>query len=745
MRILQACVCGLLAMAPGAWGAGATAWEMNSYQDFIRGRFQGLSLTRDGQLKVAPKIDTLFASDQPIVWSMARGRDGAVYAATGHRGRLYEIDKSGKSRLLWTAEQPEIFAITTDAAGVLYAGTSPHGKVYRIAQGKASEYFAPDATYIWSLAVGPDGALYVGTGDQGKIFRVTSDGKGEVYYETGQSHITSLALDRDGRLLAGSEPNGILYRVTAKDKAFVLYDANLPEIRSIVAAADGAIYAAALGGSVARLAQGALKAAQGAGSAASTPTAVTTITVTAEAAQAGADVKPQTPQDPAVAKLAQPVAVTAAPAAPVLDLTGVEKSALYRINPDNTVETLWSSKEENIYDLLAPAGEILFSTDGNGRIYRLTPDRKVTLVTQTNESEATRLLAGGGGVLAATGNLGKIYRLGDQPGSAGTYESPVHDAGGVARWGRINWRSEGTGLEFRTRSGNSLRPDKTWSDWSNPLGTPGSVQSPNARFIQWKAELRGASTLDDVTVAYIPQNMPPAVKSINVFTVAAPVSSYSKSSAPSSATAAYSITVTDTGDSSAGPSAGTPTQALSRAAAQQINITWQADDPDGDRLVYELSFRGADEHEWKLLKANLHENTFTIDGDALADGRYFFRVTASDREANPPSSAREGDLVSVPVLIDNTPPVVHVGAPRRNGTSVELDVEATDAASSLRRCEYSIDAGPWTPLEAVDGVIDSPQESFQVRLRDVPAGEHVIVVRAIDSAGNAGLAKVVIR
>jgi sugar lactone lactonase YvrE len=734
-----------MALAPLAWGAGATAWEMNSYQDFIRGRFEGLSLTRDGQLKVAPKIDTLFASDQPIVWSMARGREGAVYAATGHKGHLYEIDKSGKSRLLWTAEQPEIFAITTDAAGVLYAGTSPHGKVYRIAQGKASEYFAPDATYIWSLAVGPDGALYVGTGDQGKIFRVTAAGKGEVYYETGQSHVTSLALDREGRLLAGSEPNGILYRVTAKDKAFVLYDANLPEIHSIVAAPDGMIYAAALGGSVARLAQGALKAAQGAGAAAATPTAVTTITVTAESAQAGADVKPQTPQDPAAAKAVQPAAVTAAPATPVLDLTGVEKSALYRINPDNTVETLWSSKEENIYDLLAPAGQILFSTDGNGRIYRLTPDRKVTLVTQTNESEATRLLAQGGEVLAATGNLGKIYRLGDQPGSSGTYESPVHDAGGVARWGRINWRAEGSGLEFRTRSGNSLRPDKTWSDWSDPVAAPGSVQSPNARFIQWKAELRGDSTLDDVTLAYIPQNMPPVVKSINVFTVAAPAASYSKSSSQSSPTAAYSITVTDTGDASAGPSAGTPTQALSRAAAQQINITWQADDPDGDRLVYALYFRGADEHEWKLLKANLHENTFTIDGDSLADGRYFFRVTASDREANPPASAREAELVSVPVLIDNTPPLVNVSAPRRKGSLVELDVEAADAASPLRRCEYSIDAGPWTPLEAVDGVIDSPQESFQVRLRDVPVGEHVIVIRAIDSAGNAGLAKVVIR
>src|SRR6185436_19648114 len=132
-------------------------------------------------------------------------------------------------------------------------------------------------------------------------------------------------------------------------------------------------------------------------------------------------------------KPVQPAAAaTPAPQyAPVVDLTGVEKSALYKINPDNTVETLWSSKEENLYDLLAPAGQIVFSTDGAGRIYRLTPDRKVTLLTQTNESEATRLLADGGQILAATGNLGKIYRLGDSPGTSGAYESPVHDAGGV--------------------------------------------------------------------------------------------------------------------------------------------------------------------------------------------------------------------------------------------------------------------------------------------------------------------------
>ena len=62
--------------------------------------------------------------------------------------------------------------------------------------------------------------------------------------------------------------------------------------------------------------------------------------------------------------------------------------------------------------------------------------------------------------------------------------------------------------------------------------------------------------------------------------------------------------------------------------------------PDGDRLIYSVYFRGEEESQWKLLKSNTHDNAITFDGDVLADGKYFFRVMASDREANPPPSAR---------------------------------------------------------------------------------------------------------
>ena len=751
MTALARMTAATLLCTAGAFASATTAWEMTSYQDFIRGEFKGVSLSRDGRLTLAPKVDTLFSSGQAVVWSVAEGAHGVVYVATGHRGRVFAVEPSGKSSLIWTADQPEVFAICTDKRGVLYAGTSPDGKVYRIENGKASEYFAPKARYIWSLAAGDDGAIYVGTGDQGKIYRVTSPGNGELYYDTGQSHVTGLAVDQQGRLLAGTEPNGILYRVSAKDKAFVLYDANLPEIRSIIPQADGTVYVAALGGSLAKRAQAATQAAQ-AGTASSTVQAApTSITVEAQNTEPGTEFKTQTEANKLTTQ-PSPTPQVSSQFTPTVDLNGVERSAVYKINPDNTVETLWSSKEEDVYDLLALPNQLLFATDTSGRIYGLSRDRKITLVLQTNEGEATRLLPASGSVLVATGDMGRLYRLGEGPGAAGYYESPIHDAGAPSRWGSLSWRAEiapATGLVFRTRSGNSSKPDRTWSDWSEPLKDAAAsvITSPNARYIQWKAEFSGTGgvtpVLDNVTLAYLPQNSPPVVHSINVTLQMASASA--GKNLQQASVAPYTVTVTDSGDTSTSAAAGTSTQTLSRAAAQQITISWQADDPDGDRLVYTLYFRADDEHRWMLLKSDLHDNAFTFDSDVLADGKYYFRVVASDREVNPPATARDADLTSPPVMIDNTPPVVTVGQVRYSDGTAEVDFSARDNASPLRHCEYSVDATGWVPLESADGVIDSQQEQFVLSLDKLAPGEHLVVIRVLDSANNAGLAKVILR
>jgi hypothetical protein len=83
-----------------------------------------------------------------------------------------------------------------------------------------------------------------------------------------------------------------------------------------------------------------------------------------------------------------------------------------------------------------------------------------------------------------------------------------------------------------------------------------------------------------------------------------------------------------------------------------------------------------------------------------------FKVTASDREANPPATARGG--AGERTGVDRQHAAIDYScciAPHRAG--VEVEFTAADAASPLRRCEYSLDAGNWTPVEAGDGVIDS--------------------------------------
>ena len=524
----------------------------------------------------------------------------------------------------------------------------------------------------------------------------------------------------------------------------MLHDAGLPEIRAIVPASGGVVYAAAMGGSVAKQTE----ASKPAAAAPVVSATVSSVTVSDTATQGGVEIKPQPPVQPA----SQAAATTTA-AAPAAEYTGVEKSALYRIAPDNSVETIWSSKEENAYDLLFSKEGLVFTTDSYGRIYRLGPDRQVTLLAETREAEALRLMGAGDVLLIGTGNEGKLYRLGHGLGVKGVYESPVQDATKVARWGRLSWRAEscdGCNLSLRVRAGNSPRPDKTWSDWSAPLpdSRGSAVPAPNARYVQWKADFAGSSgkspQLLSARLAYLPQNSAPEVKSITISSQSSPAPA--KAAGQTAAAATYSITVTDTGETGASSLTGTPTQPVNRAAAEQLVLTWVAEDADGDRLTLVLEYRGAEEREWKLIKDDLVQNTYTIEADAFADGYYYFRVTASDRAGNPPADAREAVLVSPPVLLDRTPPAFKLGKPLRTATSVVVPFDVSDAASPLTRCESSLDGGPWSAQAPADGILDSQLESFQLRLEPPPAPgkEHVLVLRCADSASNPGLARVLL-
>jgi len=370
----------------------------------------------------------------------------------------------------------------------------------------------------------------------------------------------------------------------------------------------------------------------------------------------------------------------------------------------------------------------------------------LTIPTETHESLATRLLIGGTDLYAATSNVAKLFRIGASPTHEGTFESPVKDTKFVSHWGVLAWRGgvpAGGTLQFYTRSGNSDRPDHTWSDWAGPYSNPNgdAVTNPPARYLQWKAVLRtsgnGSPTLDEVTVSYLNQNLPPQIHALNVS-----ISSERTGAAGASVNLPMGGGMTVSASPSVG--FGAPPQSTPSIKAP-ITLAWQADDPNGDLLVYALYVKATDEREWHLLKDKIHQSSYTIDPATLADGKYVARLVASDEESNPPQLGRKAELLSAPFWVDNTPPDVEVLKQTVTGSTAEVQFSAEDSTSPLQSAETSLDGQDWHDVLSDDGIVDSRKETFTLKLTHLAPGEHVLALRASDTSGNIGVGKAVIR
>jgi sugar lactone lactonase YvrE len=733
----------LLAIGAPAFAVETTFWQVGSFDEFLLGTLTGISVSKEGDLTLAPDAHVIFSPEEALALSLARDTHGSLYVGTGHQGKVFRVGPDQKSTLLLTAHEPDIFALAVGPDGNVYVGSSPEGKVYKVTpDGKSSVFYDPKAKYIWALQFDGQGQLYVATGDKGQIFRVDPSGKGEVFFDSKQTHIMCLKLDPQGNLLAGSVPNGLIYRISPQGKPFVLYQSALPEVHDLALDPQGHIFAATLGGTGGKGSPDLLLVPPQGGPGG----AAATITVTA-AAEPESAAKGQAPPGETKAPSFNRAAPQASAMFPMQ--LGGGRGALIEISPDSTVETIWSSGNESIFGLALRNNHVLFTTDSNGRIFDLDtkPDgEKLTILTETHESLATRLLLEGSDLFAATSDVAKLFRIGASPAHEGTYESPVKDTKFISRWGVLAWRGEvpaGCSLQFFTRSGNSDRPDNTWSDWVGPYSNPNgdTLKNPPARYLQWKAVLHSSATssptLDEVTISYLNQNLPPQIHLLNVSTSSERTGAAGTSS---SLQIVGGITV------SASPSAAFGQNLQSTSAGRApITLTWQADDPNGDLLTYSLYLKAADEREWHLVKDKMHQANYTLDPNTLADGKYVARLVASDEESNPPSLERESELLSAPFWVDNTPPDVDVLKQTVNGSTVEVQFSAEDSTSPLRGAESSLDGQDWRDVLSDDGIVDSRKETFTLRFARLAPGEHVVALRASDTSGNIGVGKAVIR
>lgn len=705
-------------------------WETSGRAELLKGDARGVSISDTGVLMLAPKLNEVFNTQQTYIWSSAVDNQGNVYLGTGHDGKTFRVTAAGSGSLLYDAAELDVTALAIGRDGVVFAGTSPDGKVYRItSDGKAEVYFDPGDKYIWSLAVMNDGSLAVGTGDNGKLYRVRAAGanpESSLLVSTNQTHVISLAVTTQGDLIAGTDSGGLVLRVSPEGKTFALFDTSLREIHALAPASDGSIYALALSDAAATARPPGTPAAptpQPAEGASGVSTSVTITAIDESGVPLSAQTSSRSRSDVSNAR-----------------------SAVFRILPDGATDVVWSSPSVTAFSI-APAlqpGSVLIGTADKGRIYSVTNDGRDTLLLQSPEGQISSLLVRNNQIYAASSNQGKLFRFGDELIGEGTYESPVRDAKLTASWGRIWWRGAGV-VEVQTRTGNGERPDATWSDWSAPYKNPegNQISSPRARFIQWRATVRGAgsgspSSIEDVSVAYLPRNVAPEVLSISVLPIGVGLQQIVQ--------VAVDPNVESSGLDPAlfGPVAQVPPRRFYQRGARSFQ--WLAEDRNSDTLEYAIYYRALNDQTFRLLKDKLRDNFYTIDGATLADGRYVIKVIASDAPDNPPGQRLSSERLSEPVDIDNTPPVVKVvGQPQVTGQSVRVVFAVNDATGKVKKADVSIDGAAWAPVFPDDGIADSGHETYTVDFGSLAPGEHTISLRSFDSSGNIGTLSVTVR
>ncbi len=172
-------------------------------------------------------------------------------------------------------------------------------------------------------------------------------------------------------------------------------------------------------------------------------------------------------------------------------------SEIYRIAPDGSPDSIWTSREDLVYALAFDQhGRLLAGTGNRGTYFRHPRRGRVHRPAQGQRQPDHRLSLQrpGGGLYASTSNLGKLFLLSAAPEAEGSYESDVFDAHIFSRWGRAEFRGQGN-IEFFARSGNVDNPDRNWSPWEPvDLQKDAEVNVPAARFVQWKAVLHAGQS-----------------------------------------------------------------------------------------------------------------------------------------------------------------------------------------------------------------------------------------------------------
>lgn len=637
----------------------------STFAEFQKGSLQGVAIDNSGRLFLGPRVKPVAGPAEEFYLSAAPAAAGGLYVGTGHNGTVYRIDAAGKSEVVFKGEQLDVYALLPMPDGELFIATSPNGKLFRVGRdGKAQEVFDPEERFIWDLCAAPDGRILLAAGDSGAVYSVSRDGQAERLLQAEDAHIVSLLATPDGTVYAGSGERGILYEIRNR-KSRVVYDAPLEEVRGISSDGNGHVFFA-----VVRSASP-LKGGKMAD-------------VELIADRGLREEKP-------------------APA---------EKSIVYRLGADGTVERIWSSDQEYAYTQIwdAASRALLVGTGNAGHLYRVRSDGSSDLLWESDSAQVFKLVAAPGGPLALCNNTAAIYRFDSGVNASGAYFSDVLDTRYPSRFGKLTWRAEAppqTSVTLAVRAGNSENPDQTWSGWSAPFSDPenANIALAGYRFLQVKAMLVSASpahspALNEFRAYYLEPNQAPEVKTVQVF--------------------------------KPGENTSEDPASVQEVSPGHLHLRCLSSDANDDALHHDWFLKRAGATHWVPIEKNLRSRDTDLRLWMYENGMYEIRVAVSDAPDNAPGTVRTTARISAPFAIDNTPPTLRDFSIA--GGKVGFSV--SDEFLVIHKVEYSWEGDAWFSLAPVDLLLDSRNETFSFPLPANPTGAKVLFIRVTDEYQN---------
>lgn len=168
---------------------------------------------------------------------------------------------------------------------------------------------------------------------------------------------------------------------------------------------------------------------------------------------------------------------------------------------------------------------------------------------------------------------------------------------------------------------------------------------------------------------------------------------------------------------------------------ETLEITWQANDADGDPLIYNLEWSPDNGAHWQLMAQNLSTLSFSARLDELPSGsEALVRVWATD------GLNTTSDTADAPFTLPNRPPQVEILSPDAGqalltGQTLNLEAMVLDENTTL-------DDSQVTWQSSLDGFLGT---GASLSVASLSPGEHTLYCFAADAAGAVGADSVTVQ